>query len=342
MIPYKYLRKLIRVLVVIILVSLGCFFLFQSRFAPTSYWTIVILTIVLISLNYTFAIAFSLWYEKKYTPLTPRSIVIQLLSVYLSSFALSTIVIFIAFGVMASLEGKSFITGLLGIEFQTWIFFVFLYTLSVLVTSLGHFYKMWKTALIQQQTLQQEKVAFQYELLKSQVNPHFLFNSLNVLSSLILEKPEKAYEYTLKLSGIYRYILENLENELIELKEELKFCQAYFELQKLRLRGKIELLIDEDIPRNIYVLPISMQVLIENAIKHNAASEANKLRVMIKTKGEGILVHNNRLPKRKSEQSEGTGLLYLNKRLKHIFRKGFIVDESTESYSVWIPFAQEI
>jgi two-component system, LytTR family, sensor kinase len=157
--------------------------------------------------------------------------------------------------------------------------FVSLIIGSVLAT-LIFFIIMWLEMMKIMYQTREQMLVYQSETLKNQVNPHFLFNSLNTLSSLISSQPIKAEEFTQKLSDIYRYILDNREADTVPLKKEIGFVNDFFFLQKLRDEDKIALVwkIENEDCR---VLPISLQLLVENAFKHNAATREKPLVVSI-------------------------------------------------------------
>ncbi len=200
------------------------------------------------------------------------------------------------------------------------------------------FYAQWSEALKREQKLTQEKLLFQYETLKSQVNPHFLFNSLNTLSSLIKSDPVQSEHFVQKLSNIYRYVLENQDKELVPLSAEIKFVQDYFNLQKIRDEEKIGIKIDAKVSENQYVVPVSLQLLVENAIKHNAATRDRPLWVSITNEGQDLLVvRNNLQPKTQVNGSSQTGLNNLNERCKLILGRPIEVVKTEADFLVKLP-----
>lgn len=158
--------------------------------------------------------------------------------------------------------------------------------------------------------LQKENLQSQYDVLKQQVNPHFLFNSLNVLTSLIKLEPDLAEKFSEQLSKVYRYVLENKDNELVELSTELNFLDAYIFLLNIRFVGKLKVNINiPDENRNDRIIPLAMQLLIENAIKHNVMSKQNPLIINIYIDAENCLNIINNLQERPSQiVSTGVGL----------------------------------
>ena len=200
------------------------------------------------------------------------------------------------------------------------------------------FYTQWDDALKRVQKLKEEKLIFQYETLKSQVNPHFLFNSLNSLSSLVKTDPDLSEEFILKLSSVYRYILENKEKEMIPLSTELKFVENYFALQKIRDGEKINLKIEILDVEKMEVLPVSLQLLVENALKHNSATRDMPLEITIHNEGiDKLVVRNNFQTKMQLNNSSKIGLKNLNERSRLILNQGIEVVENGGEFAVKIP-----
>ena len=208
-----------------------------------------------------------------------------------------------------------------------------------LIGALIFFYFQWVDALKREQKLKEEKLVFQYETLKNQVNPHFLFNSLNTLSSLVSKDTKLSEEYILKLSSIYRYILENKELDQINLKKEIEFVQDYFYLQKVRDDGKIDLIMDVSDPEDYEILPISLQLLVENAFKHNIATREHPLLVKIQLhiQEKTISVSNKLKPKTQIEASSKIGLSNLSERIKLIMGRDIEIFESVNEFTVHVP-----
>ncbi len=162
--------------------------------------------------------------------------------------------------------------------------YIFLF-LSLLLGNTVLFFKNWKEAAVQQEELKRAHLALQYQSLKDQVRPHFLFNSLSSLATLINTDAEKATLFVHKLSDVYRYVLEQRENELVPLKDDLKFLEDYIFLQKIRFGDRLRMEIRLDLDLNRLVIPLSLQMLVENAIKHNEISEEHPLLIEIFSNG---------------------------------------------------------
>jgi len=186
--------------------------------------------------------------------------------------------------------------------------------------------------------LQKENLQSQFETLRSQVNPHFLFNSLNVLTSLIKIEPDLAEQFTIQLSMVYRYVLENKEKELVSIETELNFLKAYTFLLDIRFSGKMKVVVDvpdEKLPMKI--VPLALQLLIENAIKHNTFSRKNPLVVNVFIE-EGFLVVRNNLQVRETHvESTGVGLHNIASRYAFFTETPIDVTQSDDTFTVKIP-----
>jgi LytS/YehU family sensor histidine kinase len=200
----------------------------------------------------------------------------------------------------------------------------------------------WKQVAINAEKLQRENLLAKYENLKNQVNPHFLFNSLNALTNLVHENPDRAVKFIKQLSDVYRYVLDTKDQEVVPLDEELKFLNAYIFLQQIRFGENLKI----DVQLNggeSMVAPLSLQMLIENAIKHNVVSKDNPLDVKVYTNGQYIIVENNLQKKaRATNDSSGLGLENIRKRYEYISDKKIIVDERDSKFVVHLPLITEI
>ncbi len=180
---------------------------------------------------------------------------------------------------------------------------------------------------------------YRYIKLKHQVSPHFLFNSLNILDCLICDgMQERASTYTHKLAGIYRYMLKSEEETVVPLRDELVFVGLYVDLLKERFPSGFE--VEIDVPEEItgrFVLPCSLQLLIENAIKHNAVSEEMPLMIKVEAAGESVRVTNNIIPKMTKSPSTGLGHIYIRQMYLDLTGKQIDIVRTTETYSVTLP-----
>ncbi len=188
--------------------------------------------------------------------------------------------------------------------------------------------------------LQEENIISQFETLKSQVNPHFLFNSLNVLSSLIFIDQERAANFVRQLSRVYRYVLDHKDMDTISLKEELPFIESYIFLLKTRFDQNLSVDIDISAEKqNFKVAPMVIQLLVENAIKHNVISKRKPLKVILSTSdNEGYLtVSNNLQLKSSTERSSSIGLTNIQKRYDYLSNKKIEILDDGEFFKVKIP-----
>jgi LytS/YehU family sensor histidine kinase len=196
---------------------------------------------------------------------------------------------------------------------------------------------LWQTSLRREQKLREENLIFQNETLKNQVNPHFLFNSLNTLSSLVTVQPELAEKFINRLSAIYRYILENSTKDKVPLEAEISFINDYFFLHKIRDDGKIELEVSIKESDNFEILPVSLQILVENAIKHNKATREDPLKISVFLEEHWIVVKNNLQRMATQIRSTGIGLKNLGARIKLSTGKYLVIEETNNYFLVKVP-----
>jgi sensor histidine kinase YesM len=196
---------------------------------------------------------------------------------------------------------------------------------------------LWQTSLKREQNLREEKLIFQNETLKNQVNPHFLFNSLNTLSSLIITHPDVAERFIIRLSSIYRYILENSQKDKVPLPSELAFISEYYDLHKVRDEEKILLSINAPDADKFEILPVSLQILLENAIKHNMATRENPLVISVYIEGNNIVVKNNLQKMSVQLKSTKIGLKNLAERIRLIGGEELIIEETHNDFIVKVP-----
>lgn len=218
----------------------------------------------------------------------------------------------------------------------------FTLTITFLITSLheGYFFFMqWKQTLVISEKLEKENIQSQYETLKSQISPHFLFNNLNTLANLIEEDAKLAVEYVQRTADYYRNILNMKNKDLIPLGDELKLIEDYYFLQKKRYGENLNLIINipDDIKDSIVVAPLTLQMLFENSIKHNIISKDKPLKITIKVKDEYIVVENN-LQRRQSEEiSNRIGLQNITNRYRFLSSKELVVLQKENTFVVKVP-----
>ncbi|SDJ91010.1 Response regulator receiver domain-containing protein [Catalinimonas alkaloidigena] len=173
--------------------------------------------------------------------------------------------------------------------------------------------------LVQAERQQKENLLSQFESLKNQINPHFLFNCLNALSLLVLKDPPTAEKFIYKLTDVYRYVLQQKGQTAVPLRQELQFMESYLFLQRIRFGNNLQL--EMHVPAEAYACylpPLALQLLVENAIKHNVVSGEHPLRVTMQVEGNELVIANNLQPREPEGESTGIGLSNLRARYEFI------------------------
>jgi len=219
------------------------------------------------------------------------------------------------------------------------IFFTLMITFfNTAVYEAWFFFMQWKETLLKSEKLEKETVKSQYETLKSQINPHFLFNNLNTLATLIEENPKIAVEYVQQTADYYRTILNLKDKELIALSEEIEMITTFYSLQKNRYGANLMIQIDiNESIMDTLVAPLTLQMLVENAIKHNIISKEKPLNISITSDNEYIVVKNNYQKRDQEITSNGFGLKNICERYSFFTQKNVIVDQNDLTFSVSIP-----
>jgi len=220
-----------------------------------------------------------------------------------------------------------------GYSFGLWI------TLTIVtVFHVIYFYNRYQKNKIKEQKVIAGTASAKFDALKNQLDPHFLFNSLNVLTSLIEENPKNAQKFTTSLSKVYRYVLEQKNKDLITVDEELNFARTYMSLLKMRFEDSIIFEIPEQASNpESKVVPLSLQLLLENAVKHNMVTSSKPLHIKIYEKAGMLIVENNLQPKQIVKKSSGVGLENIKQRYQLLSNKTVSINQSTSSFAVAIP-----
>ena len=222
----------------------------------------------------------------------------------------STLAFFVArFIHLVFIEGIGFKQFIINEYALTYLFSMLIAFVVTLVYHVLYFYKALQDSKLKEKTFESESNSAKFEALKNQLDPHFLFNSLNVLSAQIDENPEKAQDFTIGLSKVYRYILDQKHKDLVSLSEEIKFAKTYLNLLEMRFENSLQVNIDENISKiEAKIIPLSLQLLLENAIKHNRISEKNPLTIKIYLDKNHLVIENNLQPKVESEHQKRNGI----------------------------------
>ena len=196
-----------------------------------------------------------------------------------------------------------------------------------------------ESEMIRNEQLERAKAEAELEALKNQIDPHFIFNSLNTLSHLIEVKPIKAKQFNDNLAEVYRYILQNKARDLVLLKEEMNFLQNYFALLKIRFENavRMEVAMDENKTDHYLIPPISLQILVENAIKHNEFSEQLPLTIEINLADDELVISNPVRRKTLRKPSSKIGLQNLRERYRLVTNKEIVVRETENDFIVMLP-----
>jgi sensor histidine kinase YesM len=208
--------------------------------------------------------------------------------------------------------------------------------IMILINYSYHFFKDWKAAVINEEKLKRESLLLQYESLKNQVNPHFLFNSFNVLTSLIERDQATSIKYVKQLSEVFRYVLDQNYRELVSIDTELRFIESYLFLQQIRFGANFTSQIN--LKENDFLLvPLALQLLIENAVKHNEISGENPLSIQIYDDEEYLIVTNNLQPRSNLPESNHIGLSNLDFQYKYLSGKNIEVIRDKIHFTVKLP-----
>lgn len=183
-----------------------------------------------------------------------------------------------------------------------------------------------------------ETATAQFETLKNQLDPHFLFNSFNVLTGLIEENPDNAIDFTTSLSKIYRYVLEQKDKEVVSIQEEINFAKTYVNLLKLRFENSIDFEIEQiTFSETEFIVPLSLQILLENTIKHNIVSDQKPLKIKIYKKDNYLIIENSFQPKETIKDSIGIGLKNIINRYQLISNREVNIEKNEQLFRVELP-----
>ena len=250
------------------------------------------------------------------------------------------LILFISIGLMYLVSFMYSCTGEL-IEPDDFIVNVTVVTLLSLFLTTFHeamyFYYQWKYNFNKSAVLEKDNVIAKYETLKNQINPHFIFNSLNTLLTFV-EENKTAANYIQNLSDFLRYTLKNKDSEIKLLRDEIKIVEKYYFLQKSRFGKNLNIEIDVDEKYYHYSLPpLSLQILVENAIKHNIISVKKPLTIKIFIKDDKFIVVENKLQRKMDVDSTNTGLLNIKSRYKFLSTESVYINDKNDKFTVELP-----
>ena len=237
-----------------------------------------------------------------------------------------------------------------GFEGRTWEEFIeteraAFYIIALLVTLVVSvfFHAAYMYRRIQDKKVKEQKIiagtaSAKFDALKNQLDPHFLFNSLNVLTSLIEEDADQAQRFTTSLSKVYRYVLEQKNKEVVSIEEELQFARTYVRLLKMRFEDSIVLEIPEAASNpEAKIVPLSLQLLLENAVKHNVVTSNRPLYIKVYEEDGNLVVNNNIQEKQVVKKSSGVGLRNIQQRYQLLTDRKVRIEKADQQFSVYLP-----
>lgn len=232
--------------------------------------------------------------------------------------------------------GNSFNFFLANESFFSYLFAVFIALIVTLSFHAYYFYKFGVNAELRAQRILLENAKAKHKALQDQLDPHFLFNSLSVLASLIEEDPKRATEFTTSLSKVYRYVLDQRQEDVVTLSSELDFAKVYLNLLSMRFEDSLEYSIDvSDV--SYFTVPLSLQLLIENAVKHNKVTEKHPLYIKIFKTDEDLVIQNNLNVKVKDSKRNGIGLKNIKKRFEAYTDRTIQIKQNADTFTVKLP-----
>ena len=329
--------KATKVLIALCFVTVGIQFFFGSSctWRDVKEWCI---TNSLFSYPFYFANAFLILALDKWLPwkenVRKRAVVGTLTSIVVNLIVIMIVITLVAVYVHGGEANYIFTTN--G-KNNVLITFIIVTVITLIFYAVG-FFKEYQKELLLNEELRREKISAELNALKAQVDPHFLFNSFNVLSGLIDENPGQAQKFLSGLSKIYRYVLEKRDEELVTLSEELSFARQYLDLQKIRFENGIHLDLDVDATNLEKKLPaLSLQLLLENAITHNGFDASSPLRISIAASDGALVVSNNKQSRKKLNPGSGLGLKNITDRYSLHKVQGFSIQDNVGEFIVQLP-----
>jgi len=206
------------------------------------------------------------------------------------------------------------------------------------INAIVYFLNLSKENQLQAEEFKKKSIEAQFEALRNQINPHFLFNSLNVLSTLVYKNAEEADQFIQQLAKVYRYLINNQDKKIISLAEEISFIDSYIYLLNIRFKNNLQISknFDNELKDN-YIAPATLQLLLENAIKHNIVSQKNPLHIQVNKENDYIIVQNNLQLKPTQRESTRIGLSNIRNRYQFLSSKPVEINKTSQFFTVKIP-----
>jgi Histidine kinase/2TM domain len=263
----------------------------------------------------------------------------RLLIGFLCSFTVSMLIIFLLRIVEdVVIEGQPFREFIAEETFRDYYIAINITLMISFLAHAFHFYRRYQENKVKEQKIIAGTASAKFETLKNQIDPHFLFNSLNVLSSLIEENPDSAQRFTTSLSKVYRYVLEQKDKELVSVQEELDFAKTYMNLLKMRFENSVFYEVPRSIPDpDAKVVPLSLQLLLENTVKHNIVSQQKPLHIRIFEQDGYLVVQNDYQKKEVLQDRRGVGLQNIVSRYAIISARKVVIEQTEKHFTVKLP-----
>lgn len=322
----------------ILLVSFIMTFIYSGLHAEKEFWQRYLISLAFTTFYWNIAFYLFIFFRKKYPQIrqTPKRLLATFASITILFATIGPIIC-----VIFNLHPPEDIFN--ATYFNRLVVDLFATAIIGSVYENVYYFENWKETIQMNESLKNQQVRMQFEVLQNQMSPHFLFNSLNTLAALIAEDSKIAINFTERLSEVYRYILQNKEKDVVTLADELEFVRNYVYLLKIRYSENLEAYFNIDkshLSKNI--APLTIQILVENAIKHNTVSKAKPLYINIYVEnGNSIVVKNNLQIKNVIEKSTKTGLANIRQRYAY-FKKEIDVSVLENDYLVAVPLLEII
>ena len=295
---------------------------------------------------YSFVLGFSNMYYFQYLEkLTWRPgerIKRILIGVFGSVFITLVALFFLRSFIAVTFYGQNYNEFLSNEKLSNYTFGLWITLTIVFIFHVIYFYNSYQQKKIKEQKVIAGTARAKFDALKNQLDPHFLFNSLNVLTSLIEENPDSAQKFTTSLSKVYRYVLEQKNKDLVTIEEELKFAKTYMSLLQMRYEDAIKFTIPETVSDpELKIVPLSLQLLLENAVKHNVITTDNPLKINIYEDNGYLIIENNVNPKASLEKSTQVGLKNINQRYSLISNRAVEIIKTNQTFEVKLPLLKQ-
>ena len=237
-----------------------------------------------------------------------------------------------------AVEGETWTEFLAGERVQHYLVALLITVVISVFFHAFYFYKAWQERKVKEQKIIAGTASAKFDALKNQLDPHFLFNSLNVLTSLIDEDPGQAQKFTTALSKVYRYVLEQKNKDLVTVDEELQFAATYVHLLKMRFEEGIEFSLPEKSSNpEARIVPLSLQLLLENAVKHNVVTARKPLKIRVYEEDNTLFIENNLQEKQVLKKSSGVGLQNITQRYSILSDRKVEINKTADTFRVGLP-----